>query len=163
VRSAAKFFVVAVLALILVAAASGGAATDGSISMDVAAGGKRVGTAFVATVKVVDATQVDVHDAYDFSVTVSVTSGLQIVRATSSFTIPFRCSRGTRSLTCTGRVIGGDSDASTHGQIVIFKPTKAGKQKITAKVTIAGDENAVNDTVAKTVTVKPKPKPRKRA
>jgi hypothetical protein len=160
VRSAAKLWTAAVLALVLAAAASGAAATDGAISMDVAPGGKRVGTAFVATVKVVDATQVDVHDAYDFSVTVSVTSGLQIVTATSSFTIPFRCSRGTRSLTCTGRVIGGDNDASTHGQIVIFKPSKVGKQKITVKVAIAGDANATNDTVTKTLTVKPKPRKR---
>lgn len=155
---AAKLCTAAVIALLLAAAASGAATTDGAISMDLAPGAKRVGTAFAATVKVVDATQVDVHDAYDLSVTVSVTSGLQIVKATSSFTIPFRCSRGTRSLTCTGRVIGGDSDASTHSQVVIFKPSKAGKQKITVKVTIAGDANATNDTVTKTLTVKPKPR-----
>jgi hypothetical protein len=129
VRSAAKLCTAAVLALVLAAAAPGAAATDGAISMDVASGGKRVGTAFAATVEVVDATQVEVHDAYDLSVTVSVTSGLQIVKATSSFTIPFRCSRGTRSLTCTGRVIGGNKDGSTHSQVVIFKPTKAGSRR----------------------------------
>lgn len=157
---AAKLCTAAVIALLLAAAASGATTTDGAISMDLAPGAKRVGTAFAATVKVVDATQVDVHDAYDLSVTVSVTSGLQIVKATSSFTIPFRCSRGTRSLTCTGRVIGGDSDASTHSQAVIFKPSKAGKQKITVKVAIAGDANATNDTVTKTLTVKPKPRKR---
>jgi hypothetical protein len=156
VRSAAKLCVAAALALLTAAAASGAAATDGAISMDPSPGVKRVGTVFAATVKVADATQVDVHDAYDLSVTVSVTPGLQIVKATSSFTIPFRCTRGTHSLTCTGRVIGGDADASTHSQVVILKALKAGKQKVTAKVAIAEDTNAANDTVTKTLTVKPK-------
>jgi hypothetical protein len=163
VRPAVKLCMSVALALLMAAAASGAAATDGAISMDLSPGVKRVGKVFVGTVKVVDATQVDVHDAYDLTVTVSVTPGLQIVKATSSFTIPFRCTRGTRSLACSGRVIGGDVDASTHSQIVIVKALKAGKQTITAKVAIAGDANVANDTVAKSLTVKPKPKPRKRA
>ena len=144
------------------AAASGAVATDGAISMDIAPGTKRVPKSFAATVRVVDATQVDVHDAYDFTVTISVSSGLQIVKATSSFTIPFRCTRAPRALACTGRVIGGDADSSTHSQIVILKALKPGKQKVTAEVAIEGDANAANDTVTKTLTVKPKAKPRKR-
>jgi hypothetical protein len=144
------------LALLTASVASGATRTDGSISMDPAPGVKHPGTVFAAIVKVVDATQVDSHDAYDLAVTVSVTPGLQIVKATSSFTIPFRCSRGTRSLTCSGRVIGGGDENSTHSQIVIFRALKAGSQKITAKVAIAGDTNAANDTVTKTLTVKPR-------
>lgn len=146
----------AVAALLAAPGASGAVRTDGAISMDVSPGTKRVGTVFAATVKVVDATPVEVHDPYDFAVTVSVTAGLQIVKATSSFTTPFRCSRGTRSLTCTGRVIGGGADSSTHSQIVILKALKKGTQKVTAKVAIADDTEAANDTVAKTLTVKPK-------
>jgi hypothetical protein len=156
-----KLCVATALGLLLAGAASGATRTDGAISMDPAPGVKRVGTVFAATVKVVDATEVAVHDAYNLTVTVSVTPGLQIVRATSSFTIPFRCSRGTRSIACSGRVIGGDThDASMHSQIVIFKALKAGPQKITAKVAIEGDTNAANDTVTKALTVKPKPRKR---
>src|SRR6478672_9911214 len=144
-----------VVALIATVAAPAAVSTDGKIAMDVPGGVKQAGKTFAATVTVVEATQVDVHDAYDFTVTVSVTSGLQIVKATSSFTIPFRCTRGTRSLACTGRVIGGDADTSIHSQIVILKALRAGKQKVTATVAIEGDTNAANDRVAKQLTVKP--------
>ena len=57
-------------------------------------------------------------------------------------------------------MIGGSADLATHSQIVIFKPVKAGKFKLTAKVAIEGDTNASNDTATKSVTIKPKPKPR---
>jgi hypothetical protein len=43
---------------------------------------------------------------------------------------------------------------------VILKVLKSGTQKITAKVAIKGDTNAVNDTVTKSLSVKPKPRKR---
>jgi hypothetical protein len=150
----------AAIALVLASAASGAVRTDGQISMDLPGGAKQVGKTFAGTVSVVDATKVDVHDACDFTVTVSVAPGLQIVKATSSFTTPFPCTRGTRCLACSGRVIGGGAGSSAHSQIVILKALKAGKQKVTAKVASEGDANAANDTVAKTLTVKPEPRKR---
>jgi hypothetical protein len=151
------YIAVAATAILLLgaSAASGTATTDGQLSMDLMPGAKQVGKSFVATVSVVDATPVEQHDSYDLTITVTVSSGLQIVRATSSGISP-HCTRGTRSLACDGRVVGGGEEHSGYSQIVIFKALKAGKQRVTARLTIDGDTNPANDTVTKTLTVKPK-------
>jgi hypothetical protein len=134
--------------------------TDGSIAVDLPRAAQKVGRAFAAVVVVTPADATDTFDSYDFTVTVSAPAAIQIVKATSSFTIPFSCTRGLHSLACKGRVVGGDRDHSTHSQIVILKAKKGGKYRISAKVAIEGDANAANDTASKVVTVK-KPPPRK--
>jgi len=153
VRFAVPLLVVAVL----ISASSAGAAvrTDGAISFDVAAGVKRVGRTFAATIAVRDASEV--YESYNLTVTVTAPAAIRIVNATSSFT-RLACTRGLHSLRCEARVAGGTAETSAHSQIVIYRPTKAGRFKLTAKVAIEDDPNPTNDTATKTVTVKPKPR-----
>ncbi|MDQ5820019.1 MAG: hypothetical protein M3540_01070 [Actinomycetota bacterium] len=138
------------VALVATAFASGASHVDGSISIDLVGAQPRVGVPFTATV-VMSSAPGQAGPPYEFTIAVRLSSNLVFLRASNAFQA-VSCAQSGPTITCRGRVIGGDINTNIDFSL---RPTSAGEATVSATLTVdsAPDTNSQNNTAQLAISV----------
>lgn len=147
------------VALVVTAFASAASRVDGSISVDLVGAQPRVGIPFTATV-VMSSAPGQAGPPYEFTIAVRLSPNLVFLRASNAFQA-VSCGQSGQTITCRGRVIGGDISTNIDFSL---RPTSAGEATVSATLTVDGapDTNPENNAAQLAISVLAAPTSTKR-
>ncbi len=147
------------VALVVTAFAAGATSVDGSISIDLVGAQPRVGVPFTATVVMSSAPGAS-GPPYEFTIAVRLSPNLMFLRASNPYQ-GVSCAQSGLTITCRGRVIGGDINTNIDFSL---RATSAGEATVSATLTVdsAPDTNPQNNTAQLVVPVVAAPTSTKR-
>ena len=143
----------AVSGVALAASAAGATGVDARATLERAGGAPVAGQQFrvVASIEALPPPPV-ASPPFDFTATFTLAAGLQLVKVSQTFNAA-RCTTSGQSVTCSGRVIGGDKYAESYQ--LDLKAARAGGYSITSVVRVDGqtDTDPANNNTELTVAV----------